>query len=150
MTKIVLKVVLALAVLITGFNYFFGNDEEKENSRRIVGQVKELSGSVFDLLKSEKERFDEGKYHDALAKLKEALRLEHDRAESLGDEAGHDCLEKCEHLEQKEQDLEKRLDAIVSDAGLSGAERDKAVHRIRKEILQLTDEARNLAVELDG
>ena len=51
----IVKLAFALAFVIVGYNYFWGSAEEKESSREIIGQVKSLTGSVVDLLKTEKE-----------------------------------------------------------------------------------------------
>ena len=149
MAKLVLKIVVALAVLIVGYNYFWGNAEGKENSRRIVAQVAELGKSVVDLLKSETEQFDKGKYDQALDKLKSALNIEKERATELG-EAGHGCLEKCRHLEEAEHELEEKLKLVDSDDGQSTSDREAAIHAIRDQILKLTGETENLAREIDG
>lgn len=149
MAKLVLKIVLGLAVLLVGYNYFWGNAEEKENSRRIVGQVTELGKSVVNLLKSEKEQFDKGKYDQALAKLTSALNIEHERAAELGDD-GQECLEKCKHLEEAEHELEEKLKLVDSDDGQSASDREAAIAAIRNQILQLTSETEDLAREIDG
>jgi predicted nucleic acid-binding Zn-ribbon protein len=148
MAKLVLKIVLGLAVLLVGYNYFWGSAEEKENSRQIVGQVTELGKSVVNLLKSEKEQFDKGKYDQALAKLKSALNIEHERAAELGDE-GQVCLEKCKHLEEAEHELEEKLRLVDSD-DQSASDREAAIAAIRNQILQLTSETEDLAREIDG
>jgi len=149
MAKLVLKIVVALAVLIVGYNYFWGSAEEKENSKRIVGQVTELGKSVVNLLKSEKEQFDKGKYDQALAKLKSALNIEHERAAELGDD-GQMCLEKCKHLEEAEHELEEKLKLVDSDDDQSASDREAAIAAIRDQILQLTSETEDLAREIDG
>ena len=148
MAKLVLKIVLGLAVLLVGYNYFWGNAEEKENSRRIVGQVTELGKSVVNLLKSEKEQFDKGKYDQALAKLKSALNIEHERAAELGAD-GQVCLEKCKHLEEAEQELEEKL-KLVDSEDQSVSDREDAIAAIRDQILKLTSETEDLAREIDG
>ena len=146
MGKILFTVVVFLLVGILGFNLLFGTPEEKDSSRKILGQVHELGVNVATLLKSEKEKFDEGKYHDALANVKKALGLEHERAVSLGEE-GQDCLERCSRLEEQELELEEKLDAIRS---LPENERAAAVSALRDAILKLTSDAEELAKQLDG
>lgn len=145
MAKIAFAVLGLLLAGILGFNSLFGTPQEKKTSREIIGQVHELSVDVFTLLKSEKEKFDEGKYHEALADVKTALGLEHERAEAMG-ESGHECLEECEHLEEQEHELEIRLDEI---ARLPEAEREDAARQLREEILQLASAAEQLAAHLE-
>jgi hypothetical protein len=149
MAKLVIKIVVALVVLIIGYNYFWGDAKEKETSRRIVEQVTELGKSVAELLQSEKENFDQGKYDSAIGQLKSALNIAKVRAAELGD-AGHACREKCEHLEKEELELEEKLRSVDSDEGLSAADREVAHQAIRIQILKLTRETEDLAREIDG
>lgn len=147
MGKLLIKVVLLLVVGVLGFNYFFGSPDEKETSRQVFAQVKELSSSVVGLLKSEKEKFDQGEYHDALAKVKTAIGIERDHAVALGHD-GQECLAQCEYLQEQEHALGEKLDAITSDSGLSETERTAAAKVVRDEILQLASETESLAGRL--
>lgn len=147
MAKLLLKVGLVLVVGILGFNFFFGTPEEKESSRQVFDQVKALSSSVVGLLKSEKEKFDQGKYHDALEKVKAAIGIERERAEELGND-GRECLAQCERLQEQEQALEEKLQALAGDAGLDEARQSAAAGAIREEILQLASETETLASRL--
>lgn len=149
MAKILIRIVVALVVMIITYNYFLGDAQEKKNSRRIVGQVAELGKSVVNLLKSETEKFDKGKYDNALGNLKSALSITKERAIDLGN-GGHVCLQKCEHLEKEQQELQDKLASVDGQAGQSTADRDAAIQAIKNKILKLTSETENLAREIDG
>ena len=60
--KSILKLALILVVGILIYNYFLGTDEEKQQSKEIFTEVRDLGKAAWGLLKSEKEKFDEGKY----------------------------------------------------------------------------------------
>ncbi|QDT11526.1 hypothetical protein [Planctomycetes bacterium K23_9] len=144
MIKTLFKFVILLAILLVGYNFLFGTAEEKESSRQVVAQVRDLSASVFDLLRNEKDKFDDGKYDAALAKLKSAIGIEKDRAS----QSDHECLEDCQHLEQQEADLEHRLHELATSTGLTESDREAAYAAIREQILDLTRRTESLANEL--
>jgi predicted nucleic acid-binding Zn-ribbon protein len=148
MAKLVLKIVAALAVLLVGYNFFWGNAEEKESSRRIVGQVADLGKSVVNLLSSEKEKFDKGKYDSALEKLKSALNLAKERAAELGED-GHECQEKCEHLEAAHHELEEKLAQVNAPGSEAASDQDAIIKAIREQILKLSSDTESLARAID-
>ena len=65
MIKSLLKLLVILVVGILIYNLFLGTDEEKQGAKKIVGEVKDVGVAVKDLVKSEKEKFDKGKYDKA-------------------------------------------------------------------------------------
>ncbi len=73
MVKSIFKLLLLLIIGIMIYNYFMGTPEEKQNVERIVSEFKDFAGSVVDLVKSEKEKFDKGKYDQALDKIGDTL-----------------------------------------------------------------------------
>ena len=139
---LIAKLVVVLVVAIVGYNYFFGTAEEKESAKAIVGQVKSLTSSVATLLKSEKEKFDQGKYDEAMSKIKTALHSIHDKAVAMGD-SGEKLLNKVESLEQQEDALEHRLHEL-------GPEDSQRAMAIRDEILRLNTETEYLTQTLAG
>jgi len=147
MGQLLLKVAGLLVVGLLAYNYFFGTPAEKESSAQVFAQVKDLSSSVVNLLKSEKEKFDEGKYNDALARLKTAIGLEREHAESLG-EQGEECLAHCEHLHERGLSLEAELQAVSENADLTESDRQAAVEGIHDRILQLAGDTETLAGKL--
>jgi hypothetical protein len=73
----ILKIGLILVAGYLGFTYFFGNAEEKAQSREIVGDIgqagKKIFGKIGVMLNKQKDNFDEGKHDEALAKVGEEL-----------------------------------------------------------------------------
>ena len=65
MVRSLLKLAAVLIAAMLVYNYFFGTSNEKENSRKVFGQMRGVVVSVGDLLKSERAKFDAGKYDDA-------------------------------------------------------------------------------------
>lgn len=91
-----LAVMVIIGVLI--YNSFYGTEEEKQEVQEITSELKDVGSMIKDLLKSEKEKFDSGKYDDIVDKLK-AL------AETAKD-AGRDFSDNLEKIEEKKKLLE--------------------------------------------
>jgi hypothetical protein len=107
MLKSLLKVALFLVVGILVYNYFFGTAEEKEQSKEIFTNVKDLTKSAVGLLKSEKEKFDEGKYDEAVGKIGGLIDKLKGQAQRLKD--NKDLLDDIADLENKQRQLSDRL-----------------------------------------
>jgi chromosome segregation ATPase len=159
MSKIILTIVklaFGLAFVIVGYNYFLGDAAEKESSREIIGQVKVLTGSVVDLLKTEKGKYDKGKYDNAMDKLKDTFSVLKEKAAAMG-ESGEATLDKLSALEQRRKDLEDQLAELNMDPGSVGgvasrgeddeADLQESAESIRQEILQLNSELEDLALD---
>jgi cell division protein FtsL len=73
MIRFLIKIAVVLIIGILVYNYFFGTSDEKETSKKVFGEVKELAVSIKDLVKSEKTKFDAGKYDDAIQKINSAV-----------------------------------------------------------------------------
>lgn len=108
MIRFLLKVGAVLVAGILIYNFFFGTDKEKEQSRQIFGQMKDVVVSVGQLVKSEKEKFDAGKYDAALDKLGSAYQVVRKQAQHLD----ASMLERLDDLEQRKSALKTDLDSI--------------------------------------
>lgn len=65
MRSLISLAILLIAGLVV-YNYFTGSSEERENSQEIINSGKDLVGSVWDLLVSEKQKLDNGEYDGAI------------------------------------------------------------------------------------
>lgn len=111
MIRFLLKIGLILVAGILIYNFFFGTDVEKEQSRKVFGQMRGVVVSVGDLLKSEKAKFDAGKYDGALEKLGGAYRAVRERAQHLD----QNVLRRLDELEQRKALLKQELDSIEAN-----------------------------------
>ena len=77
MIRSIFKLGIFLVVALLGYNYFYGTAEEKEQSKEIVHDAAQLGKKLFSkvgtLLKSEKAKFDEGKFDEAIGNVRVAL-----------------------------------------------------------------------------
>ena len=101
-----IKLGLLLVAGILVYNYFFGTQEEKETSKEIFEGVRNLGKATWDLLKTEKEKFDEGKYDEAFNKIGNLFDSLRDKAEKMQDSQ---VLDQLSELERRRQELEKRV-----------------------------------------
>ena len=107
MLRSLIKLGLFLIAGILVYNYFFGTVEEKQQSKEIFTDVKNLTKSAVGLLKKEKEKFDEGKYDDAVDKIGGLIDNLKGKAQQL--ENNRELLEQIADLEQKQRSLGERL-----------------------------------------
>jgi len=115
--KLLLKIAIPVILCLLVYNYFFGTPEEKDTSKAVFAKTKELSVSIYDLLKSEKHKFDEGKYDKALDKLNQIYATARSNNSHLS-ESDKSELQKLEAEKQKLQteiDQTKRLDQKAAD-----------------------------------
>jgi hypothetical protein len=105
MIRSLLKLAALLVAGILIYNYLFGTNEEKENSRRVFGQLRGVVVSVADLVKSEKNKFDAGKYDAALDQLGGAYRAIREQAQHVDGKV----LERLGELEERKAHLEEKL-----------------------------------------
>jgi len=142
MIKNLLKIGLLLVVAVIGYNYFLGDAEEKESSKKIVDGVKEIGKSVGGVIKSETEKFSEGKLDRVLAKmstvmssieaqptentelkgkLKELMRERDALQEKVNKIQGEDKTEKADRkgLRKEIQALESKFSKLMRDAGIN-------------------------------
>lgn len=106
MIKTIIKLGLLVVVGLLGYNYFFGDVEEKAQSREIVGKVGDLGKDAWNLLKSEREKMREGKYDNALEKLDGLYSSLKDKAQDLKDS---DALQQIKDLNERRKELEDLL-----------------------------------------
>lgn len=150
--KKLLGLIVVVACLLVGYNYFWGTPEEKESAKKIIGEFTNLSNSVKDLLVSEKDKFDEGKYDSAMSKLKEAVAVLKEKATSMGSE-GQQALDSVNELEQRKDTLAEELASLKTpDApattGNSSDDQKSRAESLRQQILDLNKDAEQLSQNL--
>lgn len=136
-----IKLGLLLVAGILVYNYFFGDEIEKAQSREIFEKVGDLGKAGINLLKSEKEKFDEGKYDDALDKIGGLFDKVRSKAEDLNDS---ELLKDIGRLEQKRKDLQERVDRNAPE-GYSNEEKDS----LKEEWKSLMEESEQVMERLE-
>jgi len=103
--KSLLKLAFWVVLAILVYNYFAGTASEKETSQKIFGEVKNLAVSVKDLISSESEKYNNGKYDLAIGKLDDLLGKLKTTAKNNAD-----LLNKVDDLEKRKEKLSKELE----------------------------------------
>ncbi len=133
--KSLIKIVLLAAVVIIGYNYFFGDEKEQEQAEKIVGKVKDLGADIKALVVSEREKFDEGKYDKAVDKFTDLINSVKDKVSAID-------LRK---LEEKQERLKEAVEKIKEKASENsevegekvGAEMEELLEDIRKSVEEI-------------
>lgn len=131
-----LSLAFTLIVGILVYNYFFGTDEEKQQSQRVFKKTtafgKELGGEIKNLIKNERERYDEGKYDKVIDKVKTAINGD----ETLSEQHRDQLVE----IETLQQELEKEQRRKLRDSSLYDEQHEQ---ELKRELDLLLDELSN-------
>ncbi len=100
--KSLIKIAILALLLILGYNYFLGNDQEKEQAEKIVDKVKALGSEIKTLVVSEKNKFDEGKYDNTINKFTELIASVKEKISNID----------YDNLESKKTELEKSIQKL--------------------------------------
>jgi len=99
-----LLVVVLLGILI--YNYFLVSPEEKATSKEIFSKAGELGKAAFQLLRSEKEKFDQGKYREAVDRVGGLINSLESKAKAT---QNVEVLSDLENLERRRRELEIKV-----------------------------------------
>ena len=144
--KSLLKLFVMVVFAVLVYNYFFGTVEEKQQSKEIFNEVKDLGKSAWNLLKAEKEKFDEGKYDDATEKIGNLLASLKEKAEALKDS---ELLDDIARLERKRQDLEREIETNRVEEYDGDGLRDSEAERIKDEGKDLLQDIEDLMKRME-
>lgn len=148
MIRSLLKLGLLLVAGILVYNYFFGTVEEKEQSKEIFGKVRDVGKDAWALLRTEKDKFDDGKYDGAVDKVGTTV-------ESLGDLLGKlnktaqdlndsGALDQLSELQAKQRQLQAELAAETPES-YDAAEQE----RVKNEVQDLLRETEALMRDME-
>lgn len=127
MIRSIIKLGVVLVVGILVYNFFFGTEVEKESSRKVFTEIKEVGVAVRDLLKSEKDKFDEGKYDDALAKIENAFGNLRRKAQEIEDS---DILDRLAKLDEERERLQEQFQRKTIDVPSEFNEKGEKIHKL--------------------
>jgi hypothetical protein len=111
MIRSLVKLALILVAGILIYNYFFGTSEEQDQSRLFFGKVRDVVVTGADLLKSEKHKFDAGKYDKLMDNLGTAYKAVRQRAQFVDQKV----LRRLDELEARKAEIKTELDSIQED-----------------------------------
>ena len=149
MIRSLIRLVIFLVIGVLVYNFFLGTPEEKETSRKIWTEVKEVGVAVKDLIKSEKEKFDEGKYDNALEKIGNVFTDLKIKAEGIHSK----YLRRIDKLDEKRQNLERRLSELEEEKVQRPEEYNRKSKReerkLNQELEKLVRETEDIIQEME-
>lgn len=164
MFTLLFRYIIPLVVLVTagilGYNYFYGTPEEQENTKQIISQVKGLGTDIYELLASEADKFQEGKYDDAIDKIGAGLSSLKDQLGAMADQGG-DWVQQLNELEAERAELQQQLNRMKESSGGvaegpgDGARSNAAAEQISEQeiqdrIKQLARKTEELGTKISG
>lgn len=138
---------MVIGILV--YNAFFGNEAEKAQSKEIFGKVRELGKDSWGLLKSEKVKYQDGKYDGAVDKVENTV----DRigtllgslektANDINDSGAIDKLGKL-------QDRQAKLESYLSEATPEDYDAKKQA-QVKNEIQDILRQTEALMKEMEA
>lgn len=143
MIRGLLKLALLAVVCIVIYNYFFGTAEEKDQSKRIFKGVGNVFTEVRGLVRSERDKFEAGKYDVALDKMSGVLQNLKQHANETKDP---NLQRQVAQLESRRQQLQRQIDAQpeVDSNFQKQADKVKKYNELARQMETLTNDLQGL------
>jgi hypothetical protein len=146
MIRSLLKLGFLAIVCILIYNYLFGTSTEKEQSKRVFKGVGTVFTEVRDLVRSERDKFDGGKYDKALNGMQNVLERLKNHA---GETQDSDLDRKIAQLEKRKRELERQVEAQEQPKNTNTgfqktADRVKQASEMTRQLESLTNDIQNL------
>jgi cytoskeletal protein RodZ len=120
-------IVLIIGILV--YNNFFGSATEKQQSKEVFQKTKELGLEIRDLIKQERENYDDGKYSKIVDKVKTLIgksdeltskySTKLDEIEEIQEELGAEQRKKARNSssydEKTEEELKRQLEELLGE-----------------------------------
>ncbi|MEM6878367.1 MAG: hypothetical protein AAF544_07410 [Bacteroidota bacterium] len=107
-----IKFGLLAAVVIVGYNYFYGDEEEQQQSREVVNRGVDLGRGLWTSLRGAVDKLRDGEYDGVLNRIGDVLDDLGNKARELGDS---DVARRLTQLEQRQEDLQNQERQVGSD-----------------------------------
>jgi hypothetical protein len=144
MIRSLLKLGLLAVVCIVCYNYFFGDANEKNQSKRIFKGVGAVFTEVRGLVSSERDKFDAGKYDTALGKMQDVLgKLKSHAADSNDGNLQRQIAQ----LEQRKAQLEQKVN--TTQTNVDNNRYQKAGDKVR-EFSQMAQQIESLTNDIQS
>lgn len=132
MIRFLIKVVLIAVIAILGYNYFFGNEKERRQTENVIEHIKNAGSSMWDLLKGEKKRIEEGKYEEVMENIEQVI----DKMKAAGNKATEEFSKVEQDLKETRKDVnelkEKSESELKSSKDSIETELNSILERLQK------------------
>lgn len=137
-----LLVIVVIGVLL--YNYFLGSPEEKATSKEIFSKAGDLGKAAFQLLRSEKEKFEQGKYDEAVSRVGGLINSLRSQAQENKDAS---TLRSIDDLERRRRELESQVAELekIRQSGdrLAAQARETQIRADWQQLLNATESVLN-------
>lgn len=137
-----LLVIVVIGVLL--YNYFLGSPEEKATSKEIFSKAGDLGKAAFQLLRSEKEKFEQGKYDEAVSRVGGLINSLRSQAQENKDAS---TLRSIDDLERRRRELESQVAELekIRQSGdrLAAKARETQIREDWQQLLKATESVLN-------
>ncbi|SES97712.1 hypothetical protein SAMN05216326_10864 [Nitrosomonas marina] len=141
MIRFIFTTAFLLVIALLSYNYFFGTEEEKKQAQEIFTKGTEVVGAGADLLKSEYQKYQDGKYDQALDNISHLLSTLREQGDELLEEIDN-WNQKKDEWDQKKYELQQLIDAnpdVMDKESIT-----KTIAELEKERKVLETEGRRL------
>jgi cytochrome c556 len=121
MIRSILKIGIVLIFAVLGYNRFFGSDEEKEQSKKVFGQMRGVVTSVAGVVRGERDKFEAGKYDKVMEKLGAAYSTVRDKAQYVDEKV----IKRLDELENRKAKLQREIDNVEAEPASAPAAQPK-------------------------
>lgn len=141
MIRLIVTTAFFLVVGLLGYNYIFGTTQEKEQAQEIFNKSAEVIGAGVGLLKSEYQKFEDGKYDEALDNISNSLSKLKEHGSELHGEIDS-WEERKDNWDKKKTNLQEQLDTNLDHLNEEKLKRPFAALEEERKILE--DEGKRL------
>ncbi len=143
--KSLIKLLFLLIIGILIYNYFLGTREEKASSEKIFKEFSDLGKAVGDLISQEKEKFDQGKYDDALDKINGFINQLKDKTSA----ASSEIKQQIRSLEKQKEKLKDQISNLPPESdSTTNEDLLKQNDELQREIEKLMKDAEKILQDL--
>lgn len=129
--RFIVKVLLIILLGLIAYNYFFGDDTERETSSLVVDNAKQLGQSVWEMIKVEKDRFSEGKHQEMMEHVGTTIGFIKENKETLN-------ISDIEMQDLEQQKLE--LDSLILQTTEKNLDNDSFSDKTKDKLQQLLNQ----------
>ncbi len=149
MIRSLIRLVLLVVIGVVAYNFFFGTTTEKDGAKQVVKEFKDVGVAVKDLLKSEKTKFEGGKYDEVLDNIGGVFSNLKSKAKDIDEK----YIDRIADLDKKREELEERLQSAEVDASNAGSSvqvnNNAEQKKLKLDLRRLMDDTQTLINEME-
>ncbi len=81
--KTIIKLLIIAILALILYNYFYGDETERETSAQVVDNARQLGQSLWDMIRVEKDRFSDGKHQEIVDNIGSTIGFVRDNRDAM-------------------------------------------------------------------